>query len=411
MAQDDPEIPAMKTDVSTEIDVTGFAFGGRAVGRRSDGKVCFVRGAVPGERVEVRLTSDKKNFAEGILTRILKSSPQRLRPECPNPCPGCSYAHIPYEMELDWKQRQFRSFAEKARLQSNPDDFLGKPTGAAERFNWRNKIRLSLEFQPDGTARAGYRGEDNHTLIEVSDCLLAVPEIRTALRAGEWKSKLTGHEKSVTFRWTPADGVRIYFDRGSHEKLTDTLPDFGTFEVGENSFFQINPRMAGNLAAKVCALVMSENPSLLAELYCGCGVFSVLCAEMLPALSCVGIELDADSIRRAKHNAELRGVNKRTEFLAGDSARTFRRKFPHGLPANSLLLVDPPRTGLDEAARKLICRSRADSVLYVSCSPDTLFRDLAELEKASYRIVSGELLDMFPATAHFESITLCERIK
>lgn len=411
MAQDDPEIPELKTGVSAEIDVTGFAFGGRAVGRRSDGKVCFVRGAVPGERAEVRLTSDKKNFSEGVLTRILKASPQRRCPECPNPCPGCSYAHIPYEMELDWKQRQFRSFAEKARLQSNPDDFLQPPAGAAERFCWRNKIRLSLEFQPDGTVRAGYRGEDNRTLIEVSDCLLAVPEIRTALREGNWKKNLTGREKSVTFRWTPADGVRIYFDRGSHEKLTDTLPDFGIFEVGESSFFQINPQMAGELAAEVCALVISEKPSLLAELYCGCGVFSILCAEVLPDLSCVGIELDADSIRRAKHNAELREVDERTEFLAGDSARTFRRKFPHGLPAGSLLLVDPPRTGLDEAARKLICRSRADSVMYVSCSPDTLFRDLAELEKASYRIVSSKLLDMFPTTAHFESITLCERIK
>lgn len=411
MAQNDPEIPELKTGVPAEIDITGFAFGGRAVGRRSDGKVCFVRGAIPGERAEVRLTADRKNYSEGDLIRVLKASPRRLCPECPNPCPGCSYAHVPYEMELEWKQRQFRSFAEKAGLRSNPDNFLREPLGASERFCWRNKIRLSLEFQPDGTVRAGYRGEDNHTLIEVSDCLLAAPEIRSALREENWKKNLTGHEKSATFRWTPANGVRIYFDRGSHAMLTDTLPGFGTFEVGESSFFQINPQMAGKLAAEVRALVMEEKPSLLTELYCGCGVFSVLCAEALGDLSCVGIELDADSVRRAKHNAELRRTDSRTEFLAGDSARTFRRKYPHGLPANSLLLVDPPRTGLDDAARKLICRSRADSVVYVSCSPDTLFRDLAELEKASYRIVSARLLDMFPATAHFESVTLCKRIK
>ena len=119
--------------MTTEVLIHGFAFGGRAVGRRPDGKVCFVRGAIPGEKVRVRLVTDKKNYSEGVLEEILTPSPQRLIPECPNCCPGCSYAHIPYEMELEWKQRQFRSFAEKAHLQSRPEDFLGAPVGAPVR--------------------------------------------------------------------------------------------------------------------------------------------------------------------------------------------------------------------------------------------------------------------------------------
>lgn len=391
---------------TVEIRIHGFAFGGRAVGRDSHGKVCFVRGAVPGETVQVCLTSDKKNFSEGILSGVTAASPLRLIPECPNSCPGCSYAHVPYEMELEWKQRQFRSFAEKARLNSDPADFLRDPIGSPVRSGWRSKIRLSLDRAPDGGIAAGYRGEDNRTLIPVSDCLLAVPSIRAALRDGQWRGRLTGDEKTVTFRWTRPDGLRIYTDRGGTALIRDELDGFGIFETGESSFFQINPYMSGKLAGEVLERVRSAAPALLAELYCGCGCFSILCTEHLSGLRAWGVELDPLAVRCAAENARLHGVADRTAFDAGDSAKIFRAKFPHGLPPNSLLLVDPPRTGLDPAALNLIARSGAKWILYVSCSPDTLFRDLRQLENAAYRITESRLLDLFPSTAHFESMTL-----
>ena len=389
-----------------EVLISGFAFGGRAVGRRPDGKVCFVRGAVPGERVRVRLTADKKNYSEGVLEGILEKSPQRLCPECPNACPGCSYAHVPYELELEWKQRQFRAFAEKAGLRTPPPEFLREPVGAPVRTGWRNKIRLSLEWDPAGPVRAGYRDEDNRTLIPVADCLLAVPEIRRALRTENWRGKLTRGEKTVTFRWTRQDGVRIFADRGSSALVTDELAGFGSFLTGESSFFQVNPYMSGRLAGEVVRLAQSVQPKQLVELYCGCGCFSVLCAERLPFLRTFGVELDPEAVRCARINAERHGTADRSEFASGDSAAVFRRKYSRGLPADTLLVVDPPRTGLDSAALELLCRSRAAHIIYVSCSPDTLFRDLAKLEKASYRIRESRLLDMFPSTAHFECVTL-----
>ena len=404
MAPESCRFPPM-TCSSKEVEIFGFAFGGRAVGRCPDGKVCFVRGAIPGETVSVQLTSDRKNFCEGIIQKILTPSPERRKPECPLACPGCSYAHIPYAMELDWKQRQFRSFAEKARLQSCPADFLGEPAGAPVRTGWRNKIRLSLEFTEDGKVQAGYRGEDNRSLVPVEDCPLAVPAIRETLKDNRWRSRLTGREKTVTFRWTAHDGVVCFFDRAEDRLLTDELTGFGTFQIGAGSFFQINPFMSGILAGEVVRLVRAANPELLAELYCGCGCFSIACAEKLPNLHSFGVELDAVSTRCARANAVGHGVSDRTEFAAGDSAEVFRRKYPNGLPPNSLLLVDPPRTGLDKAALELIGKSRAERIIYVSCSPDTLFRDLAGLEKYSCRIRESRLLDMFPSTAHFESIT------
>ena len=391
---------------TVEIRIRGFAFGGRAVGLDPEGKVCFVRGAVPGETVQVCVTADKKNYSEGILTGVTAASPLRLIPGCPNSCPGCSYAHVPYEMELEWKQRQFRSFAAKARLRSDPQDFLRDPMGAPVRTGWRSKIRLSLERSPDGEVAAGYRGEDNRTLIPVTDCPLAVPAIRDALREGQWRSRLTGEEKTVTFRWTRPDGLRIYTDRGGSALIRDELEGFGIFETGESSFFQINPYMSGRLAGEVLDRVRSAAPALLAELYCGCGCFSILCTEHLPGLRAWGVELDPRAVQCAGENARRHGVADRTGFDAGDSAEIFRKKYPQGLPPGSLLLADPPRTGLDPAALKLIARSGAKWILYVSCSPDTLFRDLRQLEDAGYRITESRLLDLFPSTAHFESITV-----
>ena len=395
---------------TVEVGIHGFAFGGRAVGRDPEGKVCFVRGAVPGETVQVRLTADKKSYSEGVLADVTAVSPSRLTPECPNQCPGCSYAHVPYEMELEWKQRQFQSFAEKARLKSDPAGFLRDPIGSPVRTGWRSKIRLSLEKAESDRILAGYRGEDNRTLIPVEDCPLAVPAIREALRKGEWRTLLTGSEKTVTFRWSRPDGLRIYTDRGGSALIRDELNGFGIFETGESSFFQINPYMSGTLAAEVLERVRSAAPTLLAELYCGCGCFSILCAEHMPELQAWGVELDPRAVQSADGNARRHGVAGRTVFAAGDSAKVFRKKYPRGLPADSLLLVDPPRTGLDPAALDLVARSGARWILYVSCSPDTLFRDLRHLENASYRIEESRLLDLFPSTAHFESITLLCRM-
>ena len=394
--------------MTTEVLIHGFAFGGRAVGRRSDGKVCFVRGAVPGEKIRVRITAEKKNYSEGVLSEVLTPSGQRLIPSCPNQCPGCSYAHVPYEVELDWKQRQFRTFAEKARLRSRPADFLREPEGAPVRTGWRNKIRLSLEFAPDHTVRAGYRDEDNRTLIPVSDCLLAVPEIREELKQGGWRGTLTGKEKTITFRWTRHDGVRSYCRHGGAEPVADEISGFGTFRTGESSFFQINPYMSGKLAGEVLRLAEMAAPKLLVELYCGCGCFSIICAEKLNGLRTFGIELDAEAVRHAEQNAVLHGVAERTVFAAGDCAKVFRKKYPDGLPPDSLLLVDPPRTGLDPTVLELVRRSQAPGIIYVSCSPDTLFRDMARLE-TDYRIRESRLLDMFPSTAHFESVTFLRK--
>ena len=414
MAQADPYRQKMSME---KLSVHGFAFGGESVGRLENGKVCFLRGGIPGEELSVRITSEKKSYCRGELLEILQRSPFRLQEDdlpCPLGCPGCSYTHIPYALELEWKEKIFRSFAEKARLEyASAGEFLLAATGAGKVDSYRNKIRLSLEF-PHGkeSVRAGYRGEDNVTLLEISDCPLAHPAIRETLRSGIWKETLCGTEKSVTFRRTEKDGCVFFFDKGDPSHiLTETLGDHGEFRVAENAFFQVNSFMSGVLAQKVADYVKKTDCTFMTELYCGCGCFSIVSAQQQESLHCLGIELENSSVKLAGENAIAHSVADRCSFLAGDSAKVFRRNFPRGLKKNSLLLVDPPRTGMDQKAVKLVAESNADFLIYVSCSPDTLFRDLVTLEKyGAYRVRESSVVDLFPRTGHFESITFCERI-
>lgn len=414
MAQTDPECAQMMKEQFLHIH--GFAFGGKAVGRLENGKVCFVRGAIPGEKLLVRITADKKNYAEGELLEILESSPLRLqtgsRP-CPGKCPGCSYAHIPYEMELEWKEKQFRSFAEKARLKhSDAAAFLRPIAGAQQTDSYRNKIRLSVELDPrEGIMKAGYRAEDNVSLLEISDCPLAQESIRELLRSGTWKKVLTADTKSITFRCTQKDGAFFFTDQGDAKHiLTESPGDWGDFRVAENAFFQVNSFMSHLLIQAAVDHIRDLPADFLVELYCGCGCFSIAAAQAGKSLHTLGIELEKSSVKMAEENARIHNVADRCTFLAGDSAQVFRKQFPRGLQKHSILLVDPPRTGMDLNARKLAAASKADFLIYISCSPDTLFRDLAYLEEnSSYRIRESRAVDLFPRTGHFESITLCER--
>ena len=392
------------------VEIYGFAFGGRAVGRRENGKVCFVRGAVPGETVGVAITSEKKSYSEGILLEIRKASPLRIPVSCPNPCPGCSYAHVPYETELEWKQNQLESFLVRNRLTEK--ERIAAPTGASKRTSWRNKVKLSVEHSAGGDCTAGYRGEDNLSLIPVAECPLAVPEIQAALREEHWKSIPGPDDASITFRFTETDGVRCFTDRTGNPShlLSETLGAHGTFLVPETSFFQINSGMSGILADRVVSCVKRCEPKLFLELYSGSGCFSVLAADAVPGLRACGIEIDPRAVETARRNAEAHHVGDRCRFLAADAGKGMKQLFPKRLGAGSMILVDPPRTGMDRRTLELIGRSGAEFLIYVSCSPDTLARDLRILLDSGFRVEESGLIDMFPSTAHFESVTLLKSI-
>ncbi len=385
------------------VPVSRIAFGGDGVGRLPDGKVCFVPGALPGETVRAEITHEAKSFARARVLDVLTASPERITPDCPlaGTCPGCVYRHASYDCELEWKNRQFHDFLTRGNPAAGDIQFL-PPLGAPSRNGCRNKLTFVCENDA-----FCYRGLDNKTAVSVQDCPLGHPDIRELLATA--KPGADGQKR--TFRRTLHDGA---LDSGSEKwqgiaHLTEQLGAFGEFRVPKASFFQVNPDMAPKLAERVLTLLKELGAEQILELYCGSGVFSILATEHIPGLTANAVELDMAAIDAAVFNAKHHGVAGRCSFLVADAGEAFHTLASSCDPAKSCVLVDPPRTGLPGALTREIGEFGPEAVLYVSCGPDTLRRDADRLAEFGFRIQSAGMIDMFPATGHFESVTLFRR--
>jgi len=385
------------------VPVSRIAFGGDGVGRLPDGKVCFIPGTLPGETVRAEITHEAKSFARARVLDVLTASPERVRPDCPlaGTCPGCVYRHASYDCELEWKNRQFTDFLTRGNPAGREIQFL-PPLPAPSRNGCRNKLTFVCE-----NGAFCYRGLDNITAVPVQDCLLGHPEIRglltTAAPGADGQKRM--------FRRTICDGA---LDSGSEKwqkltHLTEQLGAYGEFRVPKTSFFQVNPDMSPKLAERVLALLKETGSKQLLELYCGVGVFSILAAEAIPGLTARAVELDKAAIDAAKHNATQHGVSGQCTFLAADAGEAFHTLASSCDPAKCSVLVDPPRTGLPASLTHEIGWWTPEAILYVSCAPDTLRRDADRLAEHGYVIQTAGMADMFPATGHFESVTLFRR--
>lgn len=399
-----------------ELQITGFAFGGRAIGRLDDGRLCFVRGGAPGDIAEIRLVKEKKNYVEAKLCGVKIPSEKRTCPPCPlaaSPgnccsiyCPGCSYQHVSYETEMEWKQRQFEGFAYRSGWLSA--DRMASARPAPARFGWRNKIKLAVENTRDGI-KTGYRAEDNTTLVPVDWCPIAHPSINEAIKGDMFRNAVASETTSLTMRYTDTDGVIFMTDSDADRtgrRLTESLGHHGEFKVSASSFFQINPIVASDIADTVTSYLRKIGPKHVTDLYCGVGVFSVIAAKALPEASVRGVEIDRNAVDTANLNAAMHGVDSRCRFSAGDAGRLYRNISNGTKASDSLLIVDPPRTGIDRECLHAIAQSAVVHIIYISCAADTLNRDILMLRQAGYEAVESGIYDMFPSTAHFESLTL-----
>jgi 23S rRNA (uracil1939-C5)-methyltransferase len=397
-----------------ELELKSFAFGGMAVGRLPSGKVCFVRGAAPGERVLAKTVSDKRTHMFATLVKLLEPSPRRCDTGCPlapgpdaggcgetSQCPGCSYRHVPYEDELSAKDAQLRDFAVRW-LKLEPEGIVQTPHAAPMRDRWRNKIVLNCVDTPNGV-KAGYTAADNHTLVPLANCPLAREGIQSLLKApGQFSAG-----DRLTFRETLRDGAMLWRDKpdAAAEPLTETLPQ-GDFLVPRGSFFQVNNDVAGALLSFAAATVSSLHPELLLDMYCGVGVFSIVGAKA-GVERVEGCEIDARAIEFAKANARNAGL-RNCHFTAGDAARNFKRLAAGSVMRRTALLLDPPRGGLDPKALRSAVSLKAKHVLYVSCAADALCRDIKAFMAVGYSVRLLKVFDMFPSTAHFETFALLE---
>lgn len=393
------------------LSITDVAYRGRALGRH-EGQVVFVYGAMAGETVDVEVSRLAKNFAEASLLRVVVPSPDRIEPACPlaGPCPGCRYQHATYEAELGIKQAQFINLL--GRIGSVDASLCGEPVPSPAPLGYRNKIVLHAWPEEDGSMKLGYFCEDNATVMDVPACPLAPDSInrRIAELRGDhaFMDGLEKHNK-VTIRETAADGV-LHWVGAQHDQGRPWLTEqtsVGEIKVPRSSFFQVNAAVAESLLQTVSAHVGRVAPEAVVDVYGGVGLFAFVAARQGVERVC-SLDVDGAAAEAGHENARRLGVGN-VEFVSGPAQKKLAPVLMAVRDRKTLVIVDPPRNGMEPGTLATIARSRAGGLVYVSCAPDTLARDLKLLMKAGFRVVETRMFDMFPRTSFFESVTLLER--
>ncbi len=392
--------------------VETLAYGGDGIAR-TDGRVIFIPETVPGETVRVRIRQLKKNFARAEMLEILKPSSRRIVPCCrvADPAtgaqvrvPGCVYDHLDYAAEVDAKQRQLEGFIR--RLPDCGGVPFESPFASPAPLHYRNKIVLHVQRE-QGRMRLGYRQEPSHRVLDVPACPLACDEINEALSALRAAAQAWKDGTRVTFRHTVCDGTAWWPDGEEAPApcaglLTEASP-VGPLRVPRDGFYQVNPAV-GNALVRTVAAWFAENRSApeLFDLYCGVGIFGFACMKA-GGEHLSGIESGTGAVAAARQNAQTLGLP--AEFqcrVLGQEAADLRAFIR--APARTTTIVDPPRDGLAPDVARALAASGTPRMFYVSCDPATLARDLAVLLRSGYRVRRVQLFDMFPRTAHFESL-------
>ena len=339
-----------------ELQIHDIAFGGAGVGR-ADGKAVFVPFTIEGERVSARIAREKKQFAEAELVEVLEPSPQRTMPECPyfGRCGGCSYQHMDYAHQLEVKRRQVEQLLRRVGRITEPSV---QPTLPSPKpYEYRNRITVHVE---NGTI--GYYRRDAHKLIDVEHCPIAAPEVNAAL------TELRASK--------PRDG---HYTLRAHAR--------------PRVFAQTNDAVA-EVLARVVAEMLPPKQALLIDAYCGAGFFTKKLVGRFERV--IGIEWDRYAVAAAQENAAPNET-----YVNGDVDAELAYLLTTAEASSTSVIVDPPATGLNEGTRRGLIAHPMSTLVYVSCNPSTLARDLQQLQRR-YTIHSVRPLDMFPQTAEIE---------
>lgn len=402
--------------MSISLTIDSIAYRGAGVARK-DGCVYFVHGTCPGENVLAEVVREKKTFKEAEVILVENPSPDRLsKPDCRLPTadgeirvPGCVYDHVSHGAELRYKQEQLISFLTRQAKIENAASLVLEPFVSPRTLHYRNKITLHAGKNAKGNMILGYVGDDNETVVDIPQCPLAVPEINkvlTEIRADRDFWKFIGADGSVTLRWTETDGVVVIPEIDNQEEysippLTEKTPVLGSLSVPARGFFQVNPEVGSELVSYVTEIVEACAPKELIDFYCGVGVFG-LSASKRKIHHVIGFDSGRGVIRTANDNARRYGLP--TKFFCEYSSRVAKRALGQLGASQTMVVVDPPRAGLEPEVTSALIEHPVDNIVYVSCSPDTLARDLALLTQAGkYTVKSARIFDMFPRTAHFET--------
>ncbi|WP_010308533.1 23S rRNA (uracil(1939)-C(5))-methyltransferase RlmD [Kurthia senegalensis] len=425
-----------------------------------DGYPLFIQGALPGETCTVHVLKPLKNYGFAKIVEIEEASPHRVEPPCPvfNSCGGCQLQHLSYEGQLAWKQKMVQDVMQRiGKL-----DVTVHPTkGMEEPWNYRNKAQIPFGMNGE-VPIAGFYKTKSHAIVDTERCLIQTDEadaILSGLKPKLWALGLQpydeytkrGQLRHVVVRKARATNevmvVLVTKKRKFPQKdaVVDTIrqlipnvksimqnvnPDntnviFGNetvnlwgettiedhigdvrFEISARSFYQVNPIQTEVLYKQALDYAALTGNETVIDAYCGIGTISLFLAKN--AKHVMGVEIVPQAIEDAKRNATLNGFTN-TYFEAGPAEEVIPRWFKEGKEAD-VLMVDPPRKGCDNALLETILSERPKRIVYVSCNPATLARDLRVLEDGGYKTKEVQPVDMFPHTAHCEAVAWLELV-
>jgi tRNA/tmRNA/rRNA uracil-C5-methylase (TrmA/RlmC/RlmD family) len=369
---------ALKTGDPITLTIHDIAFGGEGVGRIDD-FVVFVPFVLVGETVAAEITEVKKNFARAKLLRVETASPERVAPECRyfGACGGCQYQHTAYPAQLQLKHKQISDLFE--RVGKIPADKIAPVIPCPQPYGYRNRIMIRSQWnKPEQKLNIGFVRADCGLVEDIEECKIAEPA-------------LNGQIQHVRKNPPPKGGIKV---------VLRVQPE--GWSVPPDSFFQNNFFLLPKLVATVRDFLRASGARHLIDLYCGVGFFGIELAGAVESF--VGVEYDQLAIKAARQNAAAREIAN-GEFISAkveDILPGLLEKYSAGKTA---VILDPPRKGCQPEILQLLRETRPAQVIYVSCHPATMARDLNILcGDGVFDMVRVQPLDMFPQTQHVECV-------
>ena len=441
------------------IEIIDLNYLGKGVGK-IDNFIVFVDGAIEGDIIETEITEKKKNFAIGKLLKIIKPPVNRIVPPCEyySDCGGCQLMHMNYKAQLQYKKN--RVISELKRAAVNIDHVLIKDTiGMKQPFNYRNKTTFSVSSK-NGEIIIGPYEEGSYNTVDINSCLLQSHEadkvvslFKELMEKYEIKTydKKTGKGtiRNIVIRRNKENQLMLIIVTttekfSNRENLVNDLKDNikeiksivqninkretnlvmghknitlygpGTiedsigglkFSISPETFFQVNPEQTEILYQTAINYANLKKNDICFDIYCGIGTISLMAAQY--AKKVYGVEIVEQSIINAKENAVINNINN-AEFYAGKAEEILPKLYKRNITAD-VVIVDPPRKGCEKEVIDTINNMQAERVVYVSCNPSTLARDIKLLERGGYKLTKVQPIDQFPWTVHTECICKLER--
>jgi tRNA/tmRNA/rRNA uracil-C5-methylase (TrmA/RlmC/RlmD family) len=379
MVEPVPESDTIPLNVGNwlELEIIDLAFGGEGVGR-VDGFVVFVPFVITGEMVLVEITECKKDFARARLVQVLTPSADRVDARCNyfGECGGCQYQHIDYAAQRRIKLEQVRSLFE--RMGGFEPALVGELIPCPEPYGYRNRIMIRRQWdKTKQRALYGFLQHKSRLVVDIERCEIAEEALNVQL---------------AEVRADPPP-------RNMHKVVLRMMPD--DWEMHRDSFYQNNFHILPQLVETVRKRLVDAGTRHLVDAYCGTGFFSISLAEQVDAF--VGIDIDRQCILPARKNLEARGITN-GEFVLGKTEEQMRELLGRFPPEDTTLILDPPRKGCKPEGLEMLVDAQPAQVIYVSCHPATLARDLKWLCENGYELKGVTPLDMFPQTQHVECV-------